>query len=427
MRINTRESHHHIHAVSTLSGGCSVYRANIPFIHSSQPLHFIADYLSDRLTLLLKCSLIEIDQSSHTNGVVLSKAAWMWGAEMGANEYGVCIGSSMVYSRLEEKLGEEEKLLAADLLRLTLERSKCSREAVDVLTSLLTTHGQSGPYSEIPTFTHSCKHCYSFLITDGSEVWVVETVGNGSFWAAAKVTAGLYSIHGHLTISDNFSLSSENLIAKVSEAGLYQESDGPFNFAKVFTPDNAPAIDAEISKAEELIVVEPLNPRNSFKHLRKDAIGINISRDQFVTASSQISLLCPQEGASSFSGSCHWFTATPNPKTSIFKPFIFSSESQEVDLPSISPSYGDDDPAHQKPRFQKEVDRKHKLYKSHMKLKSLLASGGPLAQQKTDMLQMLEETCLQDMEDTLNQFHALNPKKLASAFSHVAQLEMNFL
>lgn len=59
----------------------------------------------------------------------------MWGAEMGANEHGVCIGSSIVYSKLEEKLGEDEKLLAADLLRsvLFLLLYKGSKQLVDSL------------------------------------------------------------------------------------------------------------------------------------------------------------------------------------------------------------------------------------------------------------------------------------------------------
>jgi len=34
---------------------------------------------------MLKCTYIEIDQASHTLDVILSKPAWMWGAEMGAN------------------------------------------------------------------------------------------------------------------------------------------------------------------------------------------------------------------------------------------------------------------------------------------------------------------------------------------------------
>ena len=33
----------------------------------------------------LQCTFIEIDQAAGTLAVVLSKPAWMWGAEMGAN------------------------------------------------------------------------------------------------------------------------------------------------------------------------------------------------------------------------------------------------------------------------------------------------------------------------------------------------------
>ena len=32
-----------------------------------------------------QCTYIEVDQAERTLSVVLSKPAWMWGAEMGAN------------------------------------------------------------------------------------------------------------------------------------------------------------------------------------------------------------------------------------------------------------------------------------------------------------------------------------------------------
>lgn len=52
-----------------------------------------------------------------TNAVFLSKPAWMWGAEAGSNEHGVCIGVSAVKTKL---LGDEDRtegLLGHDLLR----------------------------------------------------------------------------------------------------------------------------------------------------------------------------------------------------------------------------------------------------------------------------------------------------------------------
>jgi len=40
----------------------------------------------------VKCTYIEIPQAARTYKILLSKPFWMWGGEMGANEYGVVIG-----------------------------------------------------------------------------------------------------------------------------------------------------------------------------------------------------------------------------------------------------------------------------------------------------------------------------------------------
>ena len=41
----------------------------------------------------LRCTYIKIPQVSSTVAVILSKPRWMWGAEMGANQHGVVIGT----------------------------------------------------------------------------------------------------------------------------------------------------------------------------------------------------------------------------------------------------------------------------------------------------------------------------------------------
>ena len=65
----------------------------------------------------LQCTYISIPQVAHTFSVVLSKPAWMWGAEMGSNEKGVCIGNEAVSTKFQNEKDKEEKLLGMDLVR----------------------------------------------------------------------------------------------------------------------------------------------------------------------------------------------------------------------------------------------------------------------------------------------------------------------
>jgi dipeptidase len=87
----------------------------------------------------LKTTCIEVDQVRETNAVLLCRPFWMWGAEMGVNEYSVAIGNEAVFTR-----GGYGKtgLTGMDLLRLALERCDGARSAVDVIISLLEQYGQ---------------------------------------------------------------------------------------------------------------------------------------------------------------------------------------------------------------------------------------------------------------------------------------------
>lgn len=65
--------------------------------------------------LSLQCTYIEIEQALKTHAVVLSRPSWLWGAEMGANEHGVCVANEAVLTR--EPASESEALLGMDLVR----------------------------------------------------------------------------------------------------------------------------------------------------------------------------------------------------------------------------------------------------------------------------------------------------------------------
>ena len=65
-------------------------------------------------------------------------------------------------------------------------------------------------------------------------------------------SANLHSLHGKLTIGTNFAKSSDGLVSKATEAGLYKESDGPFNFSKVFSISGGEETNPNILEAEEI-------------------------------------------------------------------------------------------------------------------------------------------------------------------------------
>ncbi len=173
----------------------------------------------------VRCTYIEIPQADETFAVLLAKPFWIWGAEMGANEHGVVIGNEAVFSKIpaEKKPG----LIGMDFLRLALERGATARAALEVITSLLETYGQSGNCG----FTHPFYYHNSYIIADPSEAWVLETVGRQ--WVAEKVV-GLRTISNVLTIGEHWDLASAGLVDTAVRRGWCKDRD-TFHFARCYS------------------------------------------------------------------------------------------------------------------------------------------------------------------------------------------------
>ena len=146
---------------------------------------------------------------------------------------------------------------------------------------------------------------------------------------------------------------------------------------------------------------------------RKDLGGIS-------TTGSQVSLLFP---AGSNTKSSHWFTATPNPNCSVFKPFVFCKDVAVAAL-TVSPTYGAEDPALVKPRFQSQVDRQHTLYKAHQNQKPF--PGDEFPQRILQILKNIESQCIHDMEEFLDNFDASKEEELKELFKDGTETEFKF-
>lgn len=125
------------------------------------------------------------------HAVLISRPWWLWGAEMGANDHGVVIGNEAVFTKATRAEGI---LTGMDLLRMGLEGATDRHGAVELIVSLLQSHGQGGSCSyEHPGF----RYDNSFLIADPDGAVVVETAGRD--WATEEVR-GSRSISNGLTI-----------------------------------------------------------------------------------------------------------------------------------------------------------------------------------------------------------------------------------
>ncbi|KTF92955.1 hypothetical protein cypCar_00035330 [Cyprinus carpio] len=293
----------------------------------------------------LECTYIEIEQVAQTHAVVLSRPAWLWGAEMGANEHQVCIGNEAVWGK--ESVDGEEALLGMDLVRLALERADSAERAVDVITELLEKYGQGGNCME-----DECGFTYhnSFLISDRTEAWVLETAGK--YWAAERVEAGYRNISNEYSITAKIDKEHPELRTYAQEQGWWN-GKATFNFAKVYSYSNTARIEAAGGR---------------FCEGRK--------------------LLQKSEGLSD--------------EKSVFKPFIFVMDIKQLKH-TCSPCFGEEDPVKKKPRFQSKPNRKHPLFLKHEVAAAIIDSTRERGERIVEKMRTLEKQKLAEMEKYLTE------------------------
>lgn len=278
----------------------------------------------------LQCTYIEIPQTTTTNEIVISRPFWMWGAEIGANEHGVAIGNEAVWTRLPvDKTG----LTGMDMLRLALERASTARDALDLITSLLTRYGQGGACGYR---NKNFRYHNSFLIADPAEAWVLETAG--PFWAAERVR-GVRTISNVLSIGKEVDLVADGAYQYARGKGWCRSADD-FDFAKAFGNPTYRSLTGGIERSNctrrcLTKLSSEIGPGNLLAALRdhnghSPASGWKMTmpcahaswmktRQAGQTTGSMVSRLTPARQT-------HWLTGTSSPCLSVFKPIVLGGD-----------------------------------------------------------------------------------------------------
>lgn len=260
----------------------------------------------------LKVTYTTIPQVAHTKAILISRPTWLWGAEMGVNEDGVCIGNEAVFTKGAYHK-ENDTLIGMDYLRLALERASTAKEAVDIITDLLAFYGQGGNCA----YDHKFYYDNSFLIMDREHIFILETADKT--WTSTEVERG--------SISNR--LSEDRRFAKKNLDPVYSKFSGS----------------ADRLGQSSTCLAGAASAKDMFQALRTHAPGV---KNPF--AEGTVNSVCMHFGG--FVGDHTtasmvvelgddirvWLTGTSTPCVSLFKPYRFG------DAP-LAPVFAPGDPA----------------------------------------------------------------------------------
>lgn len=168
---------------------------------------------------MVRTTHLMIPQSELTYEIILTKACWTYGCEIGVNEFGLVMGEEAVYTK-EDGSESTDGIIGPDLARIALERTTNCREAISLMTSLLEQYGQGGN-CEMKGNSHFDS---SFLIADRDEAYLLETAGRK--WAVKQVEK-FASISNMLSIQKDWDAISTPTSEKIDWADAYGRPEVP--------------------------------------------------------------------------------------------------------------------------------------------------------------------------------------------------------
>ncbi len=127
------------------------------------------------------------------------------------------------------------------LIYVTLQRAKTAREAINVMTDLVTKYGY-------------CSGGESFSIADPNEIWIMELIGKGpkekgAVWVAIRIPDDCIAGHANQSRIHQFPLNdkenclySKDVIKFARKMGYFSGKDSEFSFSKAYNPADFSAL-----------------------------------------------------------------------------------------------------------------------------------------------------------------------------------------
>lgn len=157
------------------------------------------------------------------------------------NEYQVSIGET-TYGGREELWKENGIIDYGSIIYIALQRSKTAREAIKVITELISEYGY-------------CSEGESFSIADKNEAWIFEMIGKGEgekgiVWVARLIPDGYICAHANQARITTFPFQKKNNFTDLTQSvyhspdvitfarkkGYFKGKDSDFSFSDTYNP-----------------------------------------------------------------------------------------------------------------------------------------------------------------------------------------------
>ncbi len=246
---------------------------------------------------------------------LLSRPVWMPGAEIGINARGVVIGNEAVFPRRKPA---RDGVLGMDILRQALETAADAEEAVQFIGQFVETRTQGGNGA----YKGKLFYDNSYLVADFNGAWIVETAGHR--WAARRLTApasisNCYSITGDLERCDPVTAAERKpgySFQRAVESPLYRLiSQGDYRRSCSLSAATRTTTDA----AQAMAALRSHGPRV------RGARSVCMHGGLLVTSVTTASMVVELQPAAR--RAVVWFTASPMPCVSLFRPAVLENGS----------------------------------------------------------------------------------------------------